>query len=152
MQWTLYLRITGMPADLIKVGDTFGLTVDALIERAQWGTSRQTVALTKGSDVVVFAATDHQILGYLIPNLAPFQIDVSDGGAVCQDPSRGFGDCPYRSHAAVVTAGGETATVLDGHTARIGWLSFTNGGFGDGNPDAVCDGGVFLRMGGFRTP
>ena len=152
-QWTLYLHITNMPSDFIKVGDAFDLTVDASVDKGLWGTISQTVVLSHGPELIVFAAFNSNYNGPRSPDLGAFQIDVADGGGVCD--TRESGVCGYRLHIARVTVAGVpggSGTVPPGQTGRIGWLSFTNGEFGQPIGISGCDSPARTLMAGFRLP
>lgn len=143
-----------MPADLIKVGEAFDLTVDAEIDDVAWGTASQTVVLAHGADLVMFASMmGHYSRVAVAPDLSTLGIAVADGGGTCDDPQDPNRFCSYRRHAAVVTTAGESAAVNRAQTARIGWLSFTNGELtGEemgywGN----CDSPSTTLMAGFRV-
>jgi hypothetical protein len=149
-QWTVYLSLTALPADFIKIGDTFDLIVDAAAPTHAFGDRSQTVVLAHGSDLAVFAAESS---GYpaRLPDLSAFQIDVTHGSDVCENPITGPAGCGYRASAAVVTVGGNTSTLVGGQTARIDWLSFTNGGIGAAF-GGFCDAPSGATVGGFRVP
>jgi hypothetical protein len=152
MQWTLYLRNDRMPADFIKVGDAFALTVDAAVEHVAWGTTRQTVVLARGSDLFVFATAISQYRGPALPDLTAFGIQVTSGGGTCDDRKDPNFICGYRWYSALVTVAAESASVFG--TAQVGWLSFTNGGFSGEAIDywGNCDSPSTTRMAGFRVP
>jgi len=134
-QWTLFLYNTSMPAAFVQVGDAFNLTVHASLTDYQFGVVQQTVVLAHGSDLVLFAFASAGVSGVGLPSLSDFQIDVTAGAPYCETvTTSGPPFCGYRKLAADVTVAGQSATVSGGWTARVGWLSFTNGvsseGFG----------------------
>ena len=130
-QWTLYLRNTAMPSDVIKVGDTFDLTIDASEDQTLYRSVDQTVVLSRYGHVIVFAATLSRFGGPPLPNLLPFQIAVSDEGATCESASLGCRQRPHALRVSVATYA--SVAITGGRTGRIGPFSITNG-----RMDAVC--------------
>ena len=150
-RWTLYLRNTRMPADLIKVGDTYDLTIDAHLPQHSFGGTAQTVVLAHGTDLVLFASL---MRGYTIddaPNLSAFGIGVAFGDAACETPISGTTQCGFRQHDMVAAAAGERVNVGSGASGRAGWLSFTNGGLSR-SFGGFCDEGSVAAMAGYRVP
>jgi hypothetical protein len=149
-QWTLYLRDSAMPADLIKVGDMFDLAVDAELTQGYVVAVNQTVTLSRAGTLLVFAASIEQ-LGLPVPNLEAFGVTIADGGGPCAIP--GGCETPLR-HDALVTVGGQTQVVGSGATATVAGLSFTNGVFMNYSVGAPCGDPLPSQtlMAGFRLP
>jgi hypothetical protein len=150
-QWTLYLRNTAMPPDIIKVGDTFDLTIDAAVDQTLYRTTNQTIVLARDNDVIVFAASLQQFHQPPLPNLLPFGIAVTDAGASCQNPAS-FG-CIDRPHTARIAIGSDASVlVAGGQTGRIGGLQITDGQFTELADAGNCDRKSSTVMAGFRLP
>ncbi|HVY41011.1 MAG TPA: hypothetical protein VHM31_23890 [Polyangia bacterium] len=151
-QWTVYLRDSVMPPDLIKVGDMFDLTVKAGRNSTFYSTIDQTLVLSRGGNLILFAAGLERSFALTTPNLDDFGIQISDGGAfTCQIET--FGPCTDRPHAARVSVGNDSATLGGGQSSNVGWLSFTNASFTevDDYPGG-CDALSPTVMAGFRLP
>jgi hypothetical protein len=148
-QWTIYVRNTSMPASIVHVGDAFDMTVAAALTDYSFGVVRQTAVLAHGSDLVLFAHASAGISGVAMPSLSDFQIDVTAGVPYCETTSTGQPLCGDRNLAAGVTLAGQSANLLGGQTARVGWLSFTNGVSSDGFGDS-CHTISYRAMAGFR--
>ena len=149
--WTLYLRDTAMPDDLIKVNDSFDLKVQAGIDPTLYSTVDQTVVLAHGSDLVVFASSTNHFGQAPLPNLDVFGVQVTDDGAICERAPQ-IGTCFVRPHAARVTIGTDSASVGSGGTTRIGWLSFTSAEDSEVRDGGGCDSKAHSLMAGFRVP
>jgi hypothetical protein len=151
-RWTLYLRNTNMPADFIKVGDTYDLTVDAHLPEHTFGSTTQTVVLAHGSDLALFAS---KTSGYSLyegaPVLSTFGIGVSPGSASCETPIGGVTGCGYRQLDMYATVAGESVSVVGGKSGRVAWLSFTNGGVSSAF-GGFCDAPSDVAMAGYRVP
>lgn len=149
-QWSLYLRYD-LPAGLLQIGDRLDLTADATPARSSFEGLSQTIVLSREGRLVLFAAHLSRI-GVSVPPLpgldAAFGIQLSDDGPACQVES----SCSSRSHAVRVTVGGNSATVAEGQTARIGWLSFTSGRFVRYVNTGGCDQPSSTAMAGHRAP
>jgi len=147
--WTLYLRNSAMPADFLKVNDTFDMTVQAVINQTFYASLNQTIVLAHGTDLVLFASA---LSGFGIPPLPAldaFGIALTDGGVRCEmPPSFGCINRPHAVHVTVGTADGDDP----GGTAQFGWLSFTNGGFLEKKDTGNCDSKGGTTVAGFRTP
>jgi hypothetical protein len=148
--WTLYLAYRVMPADLIKVGDTFEMTLRGAVV-GTWRQVDQMVVLARGSDLVMFAFDGHANVNQPppLPQLDAFGIAVTDEDQTCESP-RGFG-CRWRSHILSATVGTASAILTPG-TTRIGWLSLTDGAFTHLLDTGNCDSWSETLMAGFRTP
>jgi len=147
--WTLYLRNTAMPGDLIKVNDSYDMTIEARAETTFITSFDQTIVLAHGADLVAFASNQYMFGLAPLPQLGAFGISVTDGGAYCE--RRGSSGCLVLPHALQVTVGADTATVLDG-TARVGWLSFSTVNFAELRDLGACDSKSRSLTGGFRVP
>ena len=147
-RWTLYLRYTAMPTDLIKAGDALDMTASGGNVVAIFQVLSQTIVLAHGSDLVVFASSGNAVTSPSRPDLAPFGISVGDDGA-CGAASSG--SCPTFQHAVHVVVGAESVRVASG-TTRIGWLTFTSATFEGGNSLVNCDVLARTLIAGFRTP
>jgi hypothetical protein len=139
--WTVNLRYTAMPADLVKVGDAFDMTIQAHYESFIVDILNQTIVLAHGTDLVLFASSLGTSGRLVEPDLQAFGITVADGGA-CS------GAGPLE-HAALVTVGTDSSRVGPG-TTRIGWLTFTDAAFHAS--DSGSDLASATLMAGFRTP
>jgi hypothetical protein len=124
-RWTLYLRNTAMPADVIEVGDNLHLAVNAALDNSLFTAINQTVMLSRDGYVVAFAANIRQHFDPPLPNFLAAGLTIEDRGAVCELA----GTCVARRHDARVTAGNESRYVANGTTITVGDYSFTNGGF-----------------------
>jgi hypothetical protein len=152
-QWTLYLRDSAMPPDLIKVGDTFDLTVAAGRNSTFYASNLdQTMVLSRDGNLILFAAGLARSFQLATPNLAAFGIQVSDAGeAACLNEVLSQ-PCTFRPHAAQVTVGVNSAFLTGGQTSTIGWLSFTNASFTELDDTGGCDAMSATVMAGFRSP
>jgi len=147
--WTVYLRNSAMPGDLVKVNGTFDMTVQGGIEQSSFYTSlNQTIVLAHGTDLALFASTLSRHGVPPLPALDAFGIGVTDAGARCEIPPEI--SCTDYPHAVHVTVGTTSADVSVG-TAKVGWLSFTNGRFLEPTGGS-CDEKGRTLMAGFRTP
>ncbi len=150
-QWTVYLRDSVMPPDLIKVGDMFDMTVKAGRNSTFYSTVDQTLVLSRGGNLILFAAGLEKSFALTTPNLDGFGIQVSDGGAfTCQDGTSS--PCTARRHAARVSVGNDSATLGEGQSSNVGWLSFTNASFTELDDAGGCDALSPTVMAGFRLP
>jgi hypothetical protein len=147
--WTLYLRNDAMPIDVIRLGDTFDLTVDASTDSTLYRTVNQTVGLSRGGNLIAFAASLAQFFRPRLPPLGAFGVTIADDGAVCA--TAGSPGCTGRAHAARVTVGTDSAVVNAGQNVNVGWLSFTNSGFLENADTGACDSKSTTVMAGFRT-
>jgi len=161
-QWTIYVRIPGLPSDLVKVGDQLDFADDAsAVPRAfSIVTINQTVVLSRAGRLVLFTSSlkeSPQVPGdvvppvpLLLPALDAFGVAVADGGATCGSLlCEAGGACAFRGHQALVTVGAQQAVVPPGQTAQLGNLSFSVLGFVEQGCD--CDGFSTTRMSGFMT-
>jgi hypothetical protein len=123
-QWTLYLRLPGLPAGLVAPGGAFDLVVRAGIDGGPYESVYQTTVLAHGSRLVAFASNLMALSGNPpLPQLAPYGIAIGDGGIVCQPDQF---TCAERPHAVRATVGTETTAAVPGQTIQVGGLSFTN--------------------------
>jgi hypothetical protein len=151
-RWTLYLRNTNMPADFIKVGDTYDLTVNAHLPAHSFGSTAQTIVLAHGTDLVLFATEANGYgLSADVPDLSAMGIGITSGGASCETPPSGITGCGYRQFDTAVTVAGESVSVGGGKSGRVAWLSFTNGG-GSSAFGGFCDAPSYTAMAGYRVP
>jgi hypothetical protein len=160
--WTLYLYNTAMPADLIKAGDTYDMTVRTRTDYPFYTSIDQTIVLAHGTDLVAFAAqltfanlvrpaTGGESLPE-VPDLSAFGVTVADLGTGCAR-----GGCSPRSYTARVTVGADSVSVPEYTTVNVGWLSFTSGDFKESVDTGVCDNNdssrkAHTQMAGFRLP
>jgi hypothetical protein len=151
-EWTLYLRDSAMPSDLIKVGDTFDLTIDAGLDPTFYETINQTMVLGRGGDLILFAASLSRFYHLATPALDGFGIQISDAGAFPCSLAAGWAGCQTAPHAAYVAVGGDQATLGGGQTSTIAWLSFTNASFTELDDTGGCDSKSGTIMAGFRSP
>ncbi|HXU03954.1 MAG TPA: hypothetical protein VN903_23490 [Polyangia bacterium] len=139
-RWTWTLRIPNLPADLIKMGDSFDLTVAAT-------STSQTVVLSRGGALVAFTASLSQD-PLSVPALDAWGISVADERVLCEDANL---PCGRRAHVARITSGGESAMVVPDQTVTLHDLSFSVNRF-----EEIFSGGCglpsFTMMGGFRQP
>jgi hypothetical protein len=150
--WTLYLRNTAMPSSLIKVGDSFDMTVQASVDMTFYRSVDQTVVLAHGSNLVMFASIRSSFNGPPPPQLDAFGITVTNEGASCvTSPNAPPGFCVGLGYAARVTVGADAATFYS-RTRQIGWLTFTIGEFSGPGPNCTGDSKSRALTGGFRTP
>ncbi len=151
-EWTVYLRDSAMPSDLIKVGDTFDLTINAGHDSTFYQQNLdQMMVLSRDGNLVFFAAGLDRSFQLATPNLDAFGIQISDAGAVsCQTGS--FGACLLRPHGAHVAVGGDDTIVTERQTSTIGWLSITNASFTEWDDTGGCDALSATIMAGFRSP
>jgi len=147
--WTVYLRNSAMPGDLIKVDDTFDMTVQGGVNSFFYKSISQTLILAHGSDLVVFASVLTSFSYPPLPLLDAFGIAVTDAGARCEGPTTV--GCINRPHTVHVTVGTDGADVASG-TAAVGWLSFTNAAYMELHDTGNCDSKDYSQMAGFRTP
>jgi hypothetical protein len=138
--WTVYLRYTAMPANLLQVGDAFDMTIKTSLEPFVVALLNQTIILAHGSDLVLFASNLSSGVALREPDLQAFGITVADAGA-----------CYGLEHAALVTVGTDSARVERG-TTQIGWLTFTDAAFNGENSNGGSDIQSQTQMAGFRTP
>jgi hypothetical protein len=147
--WTLYLRDSAMPPDLIRVGDAFDLAVDAEMITGYVNAVNQTVTLSRGGQLLVFASRIKK-LGLPMPDLHAVGVTIADGGIPCgrQD------GCGTFLHDALVTIGSETQRIGNGVTSTVGGLSFTNGAFSSEGVGTFCGDPMPTQtlMAGFRRP
>ena len=153
-RWMLYLRNGNMPADFIKVGDRYDLTVDAHVAESPppAGYATQTVVLARGTDLALFASntTGLNVLGGAAA-LSAFGIGVALGDTTCTTPETAQDRCRYSDRDMVATVAGESASVSNGRSGRVGWLSFTNGGVTQLS-GSFCDTSSFAALAGYRVP
>jgi hypothetical protein len=117
-RWTLYAYFSGLPADIVAVGDA--LDLGAAYREVQTGVGSaffSSTVLSRAGTAVIFdvsAAAD----------LAPYGITVTSSAVgLCMT------DVCYTSAGADVTYGAETRSASPGQTVNIGKLSFSHGGF-----------------------
>lgn len=150
--WTLYLRYSAMPTDLLKMGETYGLTVQASADNTFFKTLDQTIILARGPDLVLLASNAQRFGGAPLPALDAFGVSVSDGGAVCDtNPTASMQSCRGILHAVHVIVGTDAANLLGGTTTKLGWLSFTNASFTESRGNN-CDSKATTTVAGFRSP
>jgi len=147
-EWSWGLKIPYMPADLIKKGDTFDLTVDAYQTPVGKATFlSQTIVLSRNGALVAF--TSH-LFNLMLPPLDAWGISVTDAGTLCDLPDT---NCGRRVHTARIASGAESLTAvpdqvvkIDGLTLSVGFFESTfDGGLG-------CDFNSLTMMAGFRAP
>jgi hypothetical protein len=146
-RWTLYLRIPDMPADRIRLGDTFDLALDASEDNTAFFTTlNQTVTLAKAGRLVLFVSTLNRRT-FTVPNLSSFGIDVKKEAATCESPAD-FTGCGRRGYSTYVAIGGQGRTIDRGLTGRIGDLSWSVEAAEDVVDSGRCDGKGFVQMAG----
>lgn len=158
-QWTVYVRIPGLPSDLVKVGDQLDFADDASATPRAFSivTINQTLVLSRAGRLVLFSSSLKQLpqdvgpaVPLLVPMLDAFGIAVEDGGATCGSPlCDGSRMCAFRGHQALVTLGAQQVVVPPAQTAQLASLSFSVLGFVEQGCD--CDGFSTTRMSGFMT-
>jgi hypothetical protein len=127
-QWSLSLRIPGMPSDFLKVGTVFDLTVNATKAYPSAGTSQQ-IVLAHAGQLVLFSAhlTRFPIATFASlpsPNLEAYGIKITATEPLCETTFPGV--CRTRQHAARVTLGKDSGTVAPGETVKVGSFSFSS--------------------------
>jgi hypothetical protein len=152
LEWTLYLRDSAMPSDLIKVGDTLDLTIAAGHNSTFYQQNLdQTMVLSRDGNLIFFAAGLARSFQLVTPKLDAFGIQISDAGVVSCQSGWSLPVCAARSHGAYVTVGGAAALLTEGQTSTIGWLSFTNASFTELDDTGGCDAMSATIMAGFRA-
>ncbi|HXU64002.1 MAG TPA: hypothetical protein VN962_20025 [Polyangia bacterium] len=146
-RWTMYLRIPHMPADAIRIGDSFDLAVSGSTPFfASFSPPDQTISLGRSGHTVVFA--------YAGPGVSsldfPVGIMIRDAGATCQDPPI-YAQCyGFAHHVASVSFGADTAIVQEGETRTVGDLALTlSHDVAWQDSPAQCDGSSYTILGGF---
>jgi hypothetical protein len=149
-EWTLFVRMPSMPADLVQVGDTVDLSLDARQDSSGMGTTTsQTIILAQGDELVLFVATLN-LTPFALPNLGSHGIAVSGDAATCQDDASG--GCLRSGLAARVSVDSDAKTVEPGHTIEVSNLSFSVETLDLVVPSGgVCDRPGFTQVAGFRV-
>lgn len=146
-RWTAYLRIPHMPADTIRVGDSFDLAIAGSTPFfASFSPPQQTISLGKSGQTVVFAYAGPGIWSLDLP----VGIMIRDADATCQDPPI-YAQCyGFAHHVASVSFGADTAIVQEGETRSVGALAFTlSHDVAWQDSPAECDGSSYTILGGF---
>jgi len=146
-QWMVFLRLPGMPADVVRIGDTFDMTLDAWLEQTAGDAFNQSLVLARDGTLFVFASAMEAFGDLLLPHLDSFGVDLADAGALCQLTI----GCQDRPHAIQVTTLSAAGAIAAGQTTTIGDFSITNGRtieFGETD----CDWKNRSQVGGFRLP
>jgi len=146
-QWTIYLSLPEMPANLVQVGDVFDMTLDAWVDQGLYDSVNQTLVLARGGNLVLFASWLAGSNGLPLPSLDAYGIGLSDDGPTCER-SIGCMDLPHAVRVANETG---SAVAAVEQTVVIGNLSFSNGRTLS-YPDTVCDDKAWSQVGGFRLP
>lgn len=147
---TLYLKIPHMPADALKTGDEFELSVSASLDPFFVTTVNQTISLVRAGRLIVFAAQLSNFGAPSLPFLDRVGLMLEDGGVVCEEGPDA--SCRLRQHAVRVTpAAGVSTLVQTGQTVRVGeQLSFTSDRYDDyRSTSGDCDTKSVTRMAGF---
>jgi hypothetical protein len=151
---TLYLKIPQMPIDMLKVGAAYRLTAAARVDLIFEKTVDQTVTLSSGGKLVVFAADLSRFSLPLLPNLDRAGVALEDAGVVCNDRPGGPASisCGVRQHAVrVTTTDGGSAVVQPGETAGVAGLSFTSDSYEEHVDTGQCDLKSETRMAAFAS-
>jgi len=117
-RWTMYAYYSGLPADIVDVGEALDLQqVFRSVGTGVGYFDTRSLVLARGSTAVIFAVA-------AASDLAPYGITVVPSATgLCKR------DNCYASSGADVTYGTETRSVATGQTVNIGKLSFVHGGF-----------------------
>jgi len=147
-RWTLYLLIPGMPADYFQVGDQFDLNVGSAGNSIFYTTLDQTMTLSQGGHLMVFAGTRQQFGAALLPTVASAELMVEDAGESCKgafDPS-----CGTAIHGARVSTPEASSLILPGQTIQVGTFSFSVDQFTQYIDTGFCDSKSNTRMAAFK--
>jgi hypothetical protein len=150
--WSFYLRDSRMPADYIKVGDAFALSIAAAIDPTFYSTVNQTVVLARGGQTIVFAANMYKFYALAVPALDAFGIQIRDQSAFCQDPP--LAGCIRRPHFMNVTVSNnpEGRYLRPGEGVDVHGYSFTAGRFTELADTGNCDSKSQTTIAGFKLP
>jgi hypothetical protein len=150
--WALYLRNSRMPADYIKVGDAFDLTIAAATDATLYSTVNQTVVLARAGQPIVFAANLYKFYTLAVPALDAFNIQIRDQYAFCQDPP--LAGCIPRPHFMNVTVSNnpEGRYLRPGEGVDVHGFSFTSGRFTELADTGNCDTKSQTTVAGFKLP
>jgi len=138
--WSVYLRIPGLPADVLAVGAKFDLAITA--QSVFWQGDGQLITLSQAGKLVAFGYS-----GFTLPSLSDFGIALTNIDATCMPYS-----CAFAHLGVHVVHGTDAADVLERQTARIGDLSFTLTTNIQWVAGGACDQSNHVFLGGFIAP
>ena len=150
-QWTLFLNVPGLPANLLQPGDAFDLTIDAAMDTILYPTLNQTVVLSRAGKLILFGTRMSKFgVAPLPTNLGSFGLSFQDQGAVCDDGATV--NCRRRAHAVRISFGSAKADVVEPATAQVGSLSASVAAFEELRDTGNCDTKADAIIVGFTAP
>jgi hypothetical protein len=151
--WTVVLRMPDLPQDLLHVGDVFDLTLDAFADNRPFNPRNQTLALSRGGQLLFFATTIGQqpssTARAISTSLAAFGMHFEQDEPACLG-QMSFGCLPIEYRLRIII-GGEMAVIQAGERSRIGGFGIALDAFFE-KVGGTCDYPSLTQIAGFLAP
>jgi hypothetical protein len=149
-QWTLFVRMPGLPLNFANVEDTFTLSLTPIANFRLGDSPNQTIVMSSSNGFALFADTASYELN---PSggLEPIGVTVSDGGELCR-MSALIGPCAPVYRRVRVTVNGEEAEFEPYQTQTVAGAVVTVDEAFIPFAEMSCDGVSFRQVAGIFPP
>lgn len=146
----LTLKHPNRPAGFVTPGEMLELDVVTAAAPIPFTTYvNQSIALSRGNNLIAFGANMQNGSGVAIPALTAHGVQISSAGQICIYT---FANCTFREHAMQISVGNDAGTVTSTQLATVGGFSVAVTSFNQAMSSGFCDAVSSTRFAAVRAP